>query len=376
MKRFTTAVAVALVTVSAVLVRPATADSIAAKKAEATRIAAQLDALAQSAEVLTEQYNAAQIKVSASEADAAKAGAALRTADTAVTQAQATLKQTAVQAYERGGLVPLGGELTTPKDALDLTVRRKYLNVVADRQTDALRQLRTARDDAAARRADLDKAKQSSHQALLAADAKRKAAAGAISAQQALLGKVKGELAALVAAEQKRKADEEAKRVQAALAAQKASQKSSSPTPAAPKPAGSAPVVLNHDTGTAPTNPPPPPNSGAATAVSQAKAQLGKPYEWAAAGPDKFDCSGLTMYVWAKAGKQLPHNAAAQYNATARVAIADLQPGDLVFFGSDLHHVGIYVGSGQMIDAPQTGEVVRYDSIFRSDLVQSGGRVY
>ena len=375
MKRFTTAAAVAFIAAASLLPRPAAADPIAAKKAEAARIAAQLDDLARNAEVLTEQYDAAQLKVSAADADAVKAAAALRTADAAVAAAQIALKQTAVDAYVHGGLVPLGGDLATPKNALDLTIRRKYLNVVADRQTDALRTLRTARDDAARRRADLDRATQTSHQALLAADAKRKAAAGAVGAQQALLSKTKGDLAALVTAEQQRKAAEDAKRVQLALAAQKAAQSSPTTSPSA-KPSGTTPTLLNRSTGTAPSNPPPPPNSGAAAAVAEAKRQLGKPYEWAAAGPDTFDCSGLTMWAWSHAGKQLPHNAAAQYNATARVAIADLQPGDLVFFGSDLHHVGIYVGSGQMIDAPQTGEVVRYDSIYRSDLVQSGGRVY
>ncbi len=82
------------------------------------------------------------------------------------------------------------------------------------------------------------------------------------------------------------------------------------------------------------------------------------------------------MWAWKAAGKSLPHNAAAQYNATARVDIDDLQPGDIVFFGSDLHHDGLYVGNGQMIEAPSTGQVVRYASIYRSDLVQSGGRVY
>ena len=63
----------------------------------------------------------------------------------------------------------------------------------------------------------------------------------------------------------------------------------------------------------------------------------------------------------------LPHSAAAQYNATTRVAISNLQPGDLVFFGSDIHHVGIYVGGGTMIEAPYTGVDVRYHTIYRSD---------
>jgi cell wall-associated NlpC family hydrolase len=111
-------------------------------------------------------------------------------------------------------------------------------------------------------------------------------------------------------------------------------------------------------------------------AVSFANSQLGKPYQWGGAGPATYDCSGLTMVAWDNAGVALPHSAQYQYNLTARVAIADLLPGDLVFFGTptDVHHVGIYVGDGYMIDAPETGEDVMVQSIFELDLL-AGGRV-
>ena len=368
MKRFTTAVVAALLLVAALAGRPAAGQTVAAKRAEAARIAAELDAKGRQAEILTEQYNAARIKAGVAESDANKAAQQLAAAEAAVTQTHGALKESAVQAYIHGGFLPLTQQATSPKDALDLSVRRKYVNVVAERQTDALRAMRLAREDAERRRTELEGARESSRQALAAAEGKRQAAASAVAAQQAVLNKVQGELATLVAAEQRRKAEEEARRVQAALAARQAAP--SSPTRSA------VGTPLNRSTGTAPTNPPPPPNSGAATAVEEAKRQLGKPYEWGGAGPNTFDCSGLTAWAWKAAGKSLPHYTGSQYSATARVAIKDLQPGDLVFFGSDLHHMGIYVGGGQMIHAPQTGSVVRYDSIYRSDLVESGGRVY
>jgi len=371
-KRFTTAVVGSLAVVGLLAAPRAGADTIASKKAEAARIAAELDAKATQAEVLTEQYNAARIKAGAAETDAAKAAQLLATAEAAVTRSQSALKETAVDAYVHSGFLPLMD--SRPQDALDLSVRRAYVNVVADRQSDALRSLRVARQDAATRRANLDQAKQASRQALSSVEGKRQAAAAAVSAQQALLGKVKGELATLVAAEQKRKADEEAKRVQAALASRQGSQAAA---PARPGSVGSGtPLVLNHNTGTAPANPPPAPNAGAAAAVAEAKRQLGKPYEWGGAGPDTFDCSGLTAWAWKAGGKTLSHYTGSQWSETARVDISQLQPGDLVFFGSDLHHVGLYVGGGQMIHAPQTGSVVSYASIYRSDLVESGGRVY
>jgi cell wall-associated NlpC family hydrolase len=120
-------------------------------------------------------------------------------------------------------------------------------------------------------------------------------------------------------------------------------------------------------------------SGGAATAVAFAKAQLGDPYVWAATGPNSWDCSGLTMKAWLAAGVRLPRVAQAQYNATTHVAIADLRPGDLVFYGttsSSIYHVGMYVGNGMMIHAPRTGDVVKYSSIhYMRDLLPYGGRV-
>lgn len=97
-------------------------------------------------------------------------------------------------------------------------------------------------------------------------------------------------------------------------------------------------------------------------AVSIAMKQLGKPYRWGAAGPNAFDCSGLTMYVYAQLGIYLPHSSRAQYNCGVRVSRSELEPGDLVFFArrsGRIGHVGIYIGNGMMIHAPQTGDVVK-----------------
>ena len=118
--------------------------------------------------------------------------------------------------------------------------------------------------------------------------------------------------------------------------------------------------------------PAPAPNGGAQAAVDAALAQIGKPYQWGASGPSSFDCSGLTMYAWAHAGVSLPHNSGAQYSATTRVDRSDLAPGDLLFFGSPIHHVGMYIGNGQMVEAPYSGQTVRAVSIGRSDYVGAG----
>jgi peptidoglycan DL-endopeptidase CwlO len=113
-------------------------------------------------------------------------------------------------------------------------------------------------------------------------------------------------------------------------------------------------------------------NANAQAAVDAALSQVGKPYQWGAAGPNSYDCSGLTMWAWGQAGVSLPHNSGQQYSVTTRVAQGDLQPGDLLFFGSPIHHVGMYIGGGRMVEAPYTGASVRVVSMSRSDYVGAG----
>lgn len=105
--------------------------------------------------------------------------------------------------------------------------------------------------------------------------------------------------------------------------------------------------------------------SGArAKVVSLAMNYLGVPYVWGSSNPKGFDCSGLVMYVYAKVGVNLPHSSAMQYNCGRHISKSELRPGDLVFFYSPIHHVGIYIGGGQMINARTGG--VRIDSAFWS----------
>ena len=109
------------------------------------------------------------------------------------------------------------------------------------------------------------------------------------------------------------------------------------------------------------------PGNGAQRAVAYAKAQLGKPYLWAAAGPNAFDCSGLTMMAWRRGGKYLPHWSVAQFQQSTRIGVGSLRPGDLVFWGSSpgsIHHVAMYIGNGQIIHAPRTGQPVQINSMY------------
>ena len=115
-----------------------------------------------------------------------------------------------------------------------------------------------------------------------------------------------------------------------------------------------------------------------AAVIAFARAQLGEPYVWGGAGPSVWDCSGLTMMAWRQAGVSLSHYTGYQYAETDRVPISQLQPGDLVFYGTsgpNSHHVGLYIGGGQMIHAPNPSTVVKIASIYSmSDLLPYGGR--
>jgi cell wall-associated NlpC family hydrolase len=97
----------------------------------------------------------------------------------------------------------------------------------------------------------------------------------------------------------------------------------------------------------------------AGSVVAFAFSQLGKPYNWGADGPGAYDCSGLTLAAWRSAGIDLPHNAARQYESMAHPDRDDLRPGDLIFFYGRISHVGVYIGNGKMIHAPEYGERVR-----------------
>ncbi len=106
-------------------------------------------------------------------------------------------------------------------------------------------------------------------------------------------------------------------------------------------------------------------------------AQLGKPYVFGGAGPNSFDCSGLTMMAYKQVGINLSHYVPNQYSAARHISKAELQPGDLVFF-HDLGHVGLYVGNGKFVQAPHTGDVVKVSSLseaWYTSVFVGGGRL-
>jgi cell wall-associated NlpC family hydrolase len=142
------------------------------------------------------------------------------------------------------------------------------------------------------------------------------------------------------------------------------------PPPPPPRPVVTTSTYKPAGTGTIGANGVAASGTGAAV-VAAAAAQSGKPYVYAASGPNAFDCSGLTMFVFAQFGVRLPHNADAQKSYGTPVSAADAAPGDLILFldGGYAYHVGIYAGGGMMYDAPNSGSTVGLHSVYSSNVI-------
>lgn len=154
---------------------------------------------------------------------------------------------------------------------------------------------------------------------------------------------------------------------------------SGSPSPAATAPASSSSSTTTATTTATATSVAAPATSRAQIAVHTAMAQVGKPYQWAGAGPNAFDCSGLVMYAWRAAGVSLDHYTVSQYQETTRIAESQLEPGDLVFYdtgsGAEPGHVTMYIGGGQVITADSPGTTIRVVGLTWDGTPMGFGRV-
>jgi peptidoglycan DL-endopeptidase CwlO len=188
-----------------------------------------------------------------------------------------------------------------------------------------------------------------------------------ITASDRKLDQAKKVLAKLTAEQQRQLAEAEKKATAQANAQGRAATKAPAKNNAEAQAATKAPAKNNADGRTATKAASPDSTRSSITgsgkggkALSYAKAQLGEPYARSGAGPSSWDCSGLTMMAWGSVGVSLPHSSRQQYSRGQPVAKSNLQLGDLVFFYSDIHHVALYAGNGQVIHAPRPGKSVEY----------------
>lgn len=322
-------------------------------KVTAAAAQAQLQSLSDKAEILVEQFDAAQDRLTAAQHALAADQDAIGKAQKSLELTKAQVAGIASAAYESGGADTVQLLLSSgdPQSALN---RAGLLTLLAEQRGAQLRVATAARNTLAQAQATAGQ-QLNTIQALQASlKTQQKTIDGLLAEQQALLDASQAQIAADNAAAAKASAAAKAKAAAAAAAATRAKARVALPTikvPSATK--AVAPVSAS---------------GRAAAALKYAYAQLGKPYRYAGAGPKSFDCSGLTMRAWQAAGIGLSHNAAAQYASTKHVSKSQLQPGDLVYFGHPIHHVGIYIGGGQMIEAPYTGANVRITNFgYRTD---------
>jgi peptidoglycan DL-endopeptidase CwlO len=213
--------------------------------------------------------------------------------------------------------------------------------------------------------ADLAALEQSAQTDLAALGEKEMRLKSLTAASDKKLDEAKKVLAKLTADQQKQLAEAEKNATAEANAESRAATRAPANAKAEDRAATKAPAKTKAED-RATTKAPPPTRSSAtgsskgAKALAYAKAQLGEPYARSGAGPSSWDCSGLTMMAWGSVGVSLPHSSRQQFSRGQPVAKSDLQSGDLVFFYSDISHVGLYAGNGQVIHAPRPGKSVEY----------------
>jgi cell wall-associated NlpC family hydrolase len=341
---------------------------------------AALDKLNTDAEVAVEGYDKAVIVAASAQQRLAADQTVLDAASAQVDKARQRVGAYAADAYRGGSLANLDALLSSdgPQAMLD---RLSELDAVARVQRNVLQDLAAAQ---VYQHGVQQQAIAIAHQATAAADAAAQArnrAQSKVAAQTAAVGALKAakqhlndvlrqaeahattlERARIAALAQARA---EAARVAAAAAAAKVAaalrQKATHHRPFAGGGSGAYGSTVSAATERA--------------ALNYAESQIGKPYQWGAAGPDSYDCSGLVMWAYAHVGVTVDHWTGFQWNEGAHIGLSDLRAGDLVFFATDtsnpntIHHVGMYIGDGQMVEAPYTGANVRISDAFRPDLI-------
>jgi cell wall-associated NlpC family hydrolase len=362
------------------------AGDVAALQASLAVANARLHAAAEKAEIAAEAYNGAMWRLDQAKQATAAAKAAVADALAHVDEQRAGIAQLVTQSYQDGAALNgvtafLGGE-----DPSAVMSRLGVVESAGDSMQARFDQYTALNALARVAQAKAEKAQQD--QAALAKQAAklRDEAAQAANLAQSETARIAGERKQLIqelADAQKISVDLATKRQQglekkaeeaAAHAAQVAATKAKHQTKKAKDEAEQTQdelAALGPEGGWSDPGLPIPAGTtdGARAAIEFARKQLGEPYVWGAAGPGSWDCSGLTMMSWRAGGISLPHYSAAQYQQTKHINAGQLRPGDLVFWGTSpntIHHVALYIGNDQIIQAPHTGDVVKVSPLYAS----------
>ncbi len=314
---------------------------------------AEVDGMHENLAQTIEAYNYANIELDRIEGDLASNAKHLVAARKSLGVAQKRIQERLRDLYVNGEgdstLEVILGSSTLD----DIIARLDAIERVSSQDTQILRTVKRYRKEVEARRSNLQEARTDQAQIVAEQAAQKQSIESTIAEQNRLLASVKDEITAMRAEEQRRQAALAEQARARAQAAQLAAQVQSDT------------AQQSYDTAVveAPSYDPNLPAPRYGHVVGIALQYLGIPYVWGGSSPSTgFDCSGLTMYVYAQVGVALPHHAASQYQLGTPVPRDQLAPGDLVFF-SNLGHMGMYIGGGQFINAPQTGDVVKISNM-------------
>lgn len=326
---------------------PAFGDSaaVSAKKAEARRVLGEINQLDGSLERAIEAYNLATDKLNRIQSDLRINLRELHVARSNLHHSQRVMSERLITLYTTGDATSSLGILLGAGDITDLLGRVETVNSVSGQDVQINHQVVSFKSQVREHRARLKNARAEQRQLVQERASQKASIESQLAERRRLVASIRQEIVHIKQEEARRQAELAAQARARAAAAQ-----------AAP------PAVLSASLASSESFPAPPPSANSSTVVAIAMRYLGVPYVWGGASPSGFDCSGFTLYVYAQVGISLPHYAASQYGMGSPVSRDQLQPGDLVFFNG-LGHMGMYIGGGNFIHAPHTGDVVKISSL-------------
>jgi cell wall-associated NlpC family hydrolase len=328
---------------------PAMASPLSGKQAEAAALQAQISALDTKVSLADEAYNVARDDHARLTAQVNAAAHRITVLQAENDRLQAALAGRVNQMYRDDGSMGVLEALLSTHTLADFGEVLQALTDIAGQDAATVDQLTRTEAELTAARQKLVAAQSDAAQQEAVMAANLRLVQQQLASRTKMLAATSADIRQLMADEQARRDASARAQYLAYLASQHASSGGSSGDPSG---GGSTPAAGGSASGGGGS-------SRGAAAVRWAEQALGRPYVWAASGPGSFDCSGLMLWAYAHVGVSLPHSSSAQIGVGSRVAKSDLQPGDLVFFGSPIHHVGMYVGGGEFIESPHTGAVVR-----------------
>jgi cell wall-associated NlpC family hydrolase len=323
--------------------------SVASKQAEAQHVLGQIQQIDASLGSAVESYNLANVKLGRIQGDLRDNAYALHVARSNYSHAQSTLSRRLVTLYtssDAGGTLEV---LLGARSLDDLVNRIDTANRVSRQDSQVVEQVTAFRRDVQRHRRLLEQAQSAQKQVVAQRAAERVRIQGQLAQRKQLLSSIQGQIAQMKAAEAAQQARLQ-RLAQARLAAH----------PPVVQRSSSSSTVLGVAAATPEASVAPPSTHGGVVGI--AMQFLGTPYVWGGASPGGFDCSGLVTYAFGQMGVSVPHSSYSQFGMGSPVSRDQLQPGDLVFFNG-AGHVGIYIGGGQFIHAPHTGDVVKISSL-------------